>query len=86
MQLAIEAFKLRLFLKNLSTNVLRGDFLQIRISSTQKSNESDCRLHNLGKVKMARNFFIMRVFPGSIYKHNRSGLVPFKRKIIFHYH
>ena len=56
---------------------LRGDFLQIRVSSAQKSNESDSRLRNLGKVKMAGNFFIVRVFPGSIYKHNRSGLVPF---------
>ena len=26
---------------------LRGDFLQIRVSSAQKSNESDSRLRNL---------------------------------------
>ena len=56
---------------------LREDFLQIRVSSAQKSNESDSRLRNLGKVKMAGNFFIVRVFPESIYKHNRNGLVPF---------
>ena len=56
---------------------LRGDFLQTRVSGAQKSNESDSRLRNLGKVKMAGNFFIVRVFPGSIYKHNRCGLVPF---------
>ena len=57
--------------------VLRGDFLQTRVSSAQKSNESGSRLRNLGKVKMAGNFFIVRVFPGSIYKHNNCGLVPF---------
>ena len=60
----------------LCRDTLRGDFLQIRVSSAQKSNESDSRLRNLGKFKMAGNFFIVRVFPGSIYKHNRSGLVP----------
>ena len=52
---------------------LRGDFLQTRVSGAQKSNESDSRLRNLGKVKMAGNFFIVRVFPGSIYKHNSQG-------------
>ena len=57
--------------------ILRGDFLQTRVSSAQKSNESGSRLRNFGKVKMAGNFFIVRVFPGSIYKHNRCGLVPF---------
>ena len=56
---------------------LLRDFLHIRLSSSQKSNESDSRLHNLGKVKIAGNFLIVRVFPGSIYKHNRCGLVPF---------
>ena len=60
----------------LCRDTLRGDFLQIRVSSAQKSNESDSRLRNLGKFKMAGNFFIVRVFPGSIYKHNRNGLVP----------
>ena len=30
--------------------ILRGDFLQIGVSSAEKSNESDSRLHNLGKV------------------------------------
>ena len=62
---------------NLMLHILRAHFLQTRVSSAKKLNESDSRLRNLGKVKMAGNFFIVRVFPGSIYKHNRCGLVPF---------
>ena len=70
------------FLENITimyyfAQYLRGDFLQTCVSGAQKSNESDSKLRNLGKVKMAGNSFIVRVFPGSIYKHNRCGLVPF---------
>ena len=42
---------------NLMLHILREHFLQTRVSSAQKSNESDSRLRNLGKVKMAGNFF-----------------------------